>query len=70
MPETLWSRLNDGTYVTEMSEFMRTPKHPVSGDTLGEGELKRAMTPHIADGELKWWYGSLDDGTRLLIYND
>jgi hypothetical protein len=67
----MWHRETDGTYVTEISEFSRNPTNPTTGDPIMHASLAlMRLVPHIQNEEIAWWYGTLVDGTRVLIYND
>lgn len=67
---SVWYREEDGTYVAEMSEFSRTPNHPVTGKVMYLDDGIGRLMPHIVNEEILWWYGTLADGTRVLIHND
>lgn len=66
----MWSRNSDLTYVANMSEFARTPLHPETDGRVSYEEFKRCLKPDSGSGEIRWWYGVLDTGARVLIYND
>lgn len=66
---SVWYRENDLTYVTEMSEFSRNPVHPETGETITADEFRRCLSPNVVHEEIRWWYGQLDNGAYVLIYN-
>lgn len=67
----VWTKESDGTYVAEMSDFGKGPiMHPLSREFILPAEFNRCLKAHVEQEEIRWWYGALEDGTRVLIYND
>jgi hypothetical protein len=66
----MWHRNTDLTYVTDMAEFSRNPVHPETGEPVSRDEFERCLKPKTNGDEIQWWYGQLDNGAYVLIYND
>lgn len=66
----MWHRESDLTMSAEIAELSRNPVHPVTGAPIVLDTFLKQLKAEIDFDGIAYWYGTLEDGTRVLVWND